>query len=50
MGPYKVEDFYLTVMKVKNQGGESKGLLGMNFLAGREYKIDYVNRVIRWVH
>ncbi|MBW2217835.1 MAG: hypothetical protein JRF34_11705, partial [Deltaproteobacteria bacterium] len=28
---------------------QNDGLLGMNFLAGREYKIDYINSVIRWV-
>ena len=49
VGPYKVEDFYITVMKVKNPRGKSKGLLGMNFLAGRDYKIDYVQKVVRWV-
>jgi predicted aspartyl protease len=49
VGPYNLADFYVGVVKFKGKKSQEDGLLGMNFLAGREYKIDYVNRVIRWV-
>lgn len=49
VGPYKLEDFYVGVAGFKGKKSQEDGLLGMNFLAGREYKIDYVNKVIRWV-
>jgi hypothetical protein len=49
VGPYKLEDFYVGVVKFKGKKSQNDGLLGKNFLAGREYKIDYRNSVIRWV-
>ena len=49
VGPHKVEEFSVYVIKHKGRKSPMMGLLGMNFLAGREYKIDYINRVIRWV-
>ena len=49
VGPYKIEDFYVDVMKYKGPKSQYDGLLGMDFLAGRKYNIDYLRRVIRWV-
>jgi hypothetical protein len=49
IGPYKDDGFNVDIIKYKGPKSPQKGLLGMNFLAGREYKIDYINRVIRWV-
>jgi len=49
VGPHKIEGFGVDVIKFKGKKSQSDGLLGMNFLAGREYKIDYINSVIRWV-
>lgn len=49
VGPYKLDDFYVNVMEYNGPKIKHEGLLGMNFLAGRKYNIDYRNRVIRWV-
>jgi len=49
VGPYDMADFYVTVIENKDSDSLYDGLLGMNFLAGREYKIDYVRKVIMWV-
>ncbi len=48
VGPYKMDGFSVTLIENKDSRSPHNGLLGMNFLAGREYTIDYVRRVIRW--
>ncbi len=49
VGPHKIDNFLVMVIKNKNSRTSMEGLLGMNFLAGLEYKLDYVRKVIRWV-
>ena len=49
VGPYEIEDYYVDVIKYKGPASSSDGLLGMDFLAGRKYNIDYLRSVIRWV-
>ena len=49
IGPYTVDDFYVSIIPYKGPKSRDQGLLGMNFLAGRDYKVDYVRGVIRWM-
>lgn len=49
VGPRKMEDFVVMVIENKNRKSSMEGLLGMNFLAGLEYELDYARKVIRWV-
>ncbi len=49
VGPHKIEDFVVMVIQNKNRRSSMQGLLGMNFLAGREYKLDYARKVIKWI-
>ncbi len=49
VGPHKIDNFVVMVIKNKNSKTSMEGLLGMNFLAGLEYKLDYIRKVIRWV-
>ncbi len=48
VGPHKIEDMYVGVIKHKGRESQMEGLLGMNFLAGLDYKIDYAHSLIRW--
>ncbi|MBW1854673.1 MAG: clan AA aspartic protease, partial [Deltaproteobacteria bacterium] len=49
VGPYEIEDYYVDIIKHKGSAASYDGLLGMDFLAGRKYNIDYLRGVIRWV-
>lgn len=49
VGPYEIEDYYVDIIKHKDTASSYDGLLGMDFLAGRKYNIDYLRKVIRWV-
>jgi hypothetical protein len=48
VGPYKINDLYVGVIKHKGPKSRMNGLLGMNFLAGLDYTIDYSQNLIRW--
>lgn len=48
VGPHKFEDFAVDIIKNTNRKDPMEGMLGMNFLAGLPYNIDYVHKVIRW--
>lgn len=48
VGPHKIDDLCVGVIKHKGRKPQMKGLLGMNFLVGLDYKIDYAQQLIRW--
>jgi hypothetical protein len=48
VGPHKIDDLCVGVIKHKGRKPQMRGLLGMNFLAGLDYKIDYASQLIRW--
>jgi clan AA aspartic protease (TIGR02281 family) len=47
-GPIKKEDILVSVIEHQGPPVPFKGLLGMNFLQGLEYHIDFENQVINW--
>jgi clan AA aspartic protease (TIGR02281 family) len=47
-GPIKKEDIYVSVIQHQGPPVPFKGLLGMNFLRGVEYRIDFENQLISW--
>jgi len=47
-GPIKKDDIYVSFIEHQGPPVPFKGLLGMNFLRGLEYHIDFENQVINW--
>ncbi len=47
-GPIKKDDIYVSIIEHQGPPVPFMGLLGMNFLRGLEYHIDFENQVINW--
>ncbi len=48
VGPFKKKDLYAGIIEHAGPSVPYDGFLGMNFLRGIEYDIDFENQVIRW--
>lgn len=48
VGPYEAKDIQAMVIFSQGPPDSYDGLLGMNFLRGVEYSIDFENQLIRW--
>ncbi len=50
VGPHTREGMIVSVVEEKNLRERRDGLLGMDFLRGLQYYVDFKNRVIKWGH
>jgi predicted aspartyl protease len=48
VGPYEAKEIQAWVVFPQGPPPKEDGALGMNFLRGLEYSIDFENQVIRW--
>jgi clan AA aspartic protease (TIGR02281 family) len=48
VGPYRKENIYANIISHKGPPVSYNGLLGMNFLRGLDYTIDFESQIIRW--
>ncbi len=48
VGPYTAEDLLVHIIRDRGPGLKHDGLLGMDFLRGKKYYIDFKNKVINW--
>jgi len=48
LGPYKKKELDAAIISYKGLPSDYNGLLGMNFLRGLEYSIDFERQIIKW--
>ncbi|MCP4683034.1 MAG: hypothetical protein GY864_11930 [Desulfobacterales bacterium] len=48
VGPHKKKNLRVGIIDLAGEPVPYKGLLGMNFLKGLDYKIDFDNKIIKW--